>query len=74
MHFSCRSIQKNDVIAAASTAPGEGAIAVIRLSGPKAFEIASAVFSRPSSDFPTHTAHYGKITSKEGSHKERLFY
>src|SRR5579872_1187062 len=67
MHFAYRSIQKNDVIAAASTAPGEGAIAVIRLSGPKAFEIASTVFSRPVSDFPSHTAHYGKILTKEGA-------
>lgn len=66
MHFVYRSIQKSDVIAAASTAPGEGAIAVIRLSGPKAFEIAGSVFSSPVASFPTHTAHYGKILSKGG--------
>lgn len=61
-----RSIQKNDTIAAASTPPGAGAIAVIRLSGPKAFEIAGSVFTGPVASFPTHTAHYGKILSKDG--------
>jgi tRNA modification GTPase len=67
MHFAYRSAQKNDVIAAASTAPGEGAIAVIRLSGPRTFEIAGAVFSGPVETFPTHTAHYGKLLSKDGT-------
>lgn len=61
-----RSIQKNDTIAAASTPPGAGAIAVIRLSGPKAFEIAGLVFTGPVASFPTHTAHYGKILNKDG--------
>ncbi len=61
-----RSIQKNDTIAATSTPPGEGAIAVVRLSGNKAFEIAASVFTGPVTSFPTHTAHYGKILSKDG--------
>lgn len=67
MHFVYRSMQKNETIAAACTAPGEGAIAVIRLSGPKAFEIAGSVFTGLVSTFPTHTAHYGKILSQDGS-------
>jgi tRNA modification GTPase len=67
MSFVYRSIQKNETIAAICTAPGQGAIAVIRLSGPMAFEIASTVFSGPVSSYSTHTAHYGKILSKEGT-------
>lgn len=67
MHFVCRSIQKNDVIASTATPPGEGAIAVIRISGSKAFEIVEKIFSGPVSSFQTHTAHYGKILSKDGA-------
>ncbi len=60
-------IKKNDVIAAISTAPGVGAIAVVRLSGTNAFAIASSVFSGGAVEsFASHTAHYGKILTKEG--------
>ena len=67
MHFTYRSIQKNDVIAAVATAPGQGAISVIRLSGEAAFDIADTVFSGPVKTFASHTAHYGKILAKDGS-------
>lgn len=67
MHFVYRPIQKNETIAAAATPPGEGAIAVIRLSGANAFEVAEAVFSGQVSRFATHTAHYGKILNKDGT-------
>jgi tRNA modification GTPase len=60
-------IQKNDTIGAISTAPGIGAIAVVRLSGPKAFEIAGSVFSGSLETLPTHTAQYGKILAKDGA-------
>lgn len=56
-----------DTIAALATAPGVGAIAVIRISGPSTFQIASALFSRPIQNFKTHTAHYGHILSADGS-------
>lgn len=55
-----------DTIAAIATAPGEGAIAVLRISGPKAFEIAGVIFSRPIQNFKTHTAHYGQILAADG--------
>ena len=52
----------NDTIVALATAPGLGAIAVIRLSGAKAIEITSAVFSKKSLlTAPSHTVHYGKL-------------
>jgi tRNA modification GTPase len=54
----------DDTIAAISTAIGEGAIAIVRLSGPRAFEIADAIFicsrGKPS-EFLSHTIHFGKI-------------
>jgi tRNA modification GTPase len=52
----------NDTIVALATAPGLGAIAVIRLSGPKAIEITTSVFSKKSLiQQPTHTVHFGKL-------------
>ncbi|MDN3506055.1 MAG: tRNA uridine-5-carboxymethylaminomethyl(34) synthesis GTPase MnmE [Simkaniaceae bacterium] len=53
-----------DTIAAIATPPGEGGIAVIRISGPKALKVADAVFSGPVHDYKTHTVHFGKIHSK----------
>jgi len=50
-------------IAALATAPGTGAIAVIRISGPETFDIAEKIFSGPVKTYKTHTAHYGKILS-----------
>ena len=52
----------NDTIVALATAPGLGAIAVIRLSGEKAIEMLSAVFSKKHLQAaPSHTVHYGKL-------------
>jgi len=52
----------NDTIVALATAPGLGAIAVIRLSGPMAIEITASVFSKKSLvKQPTHTVHFGKL-------------
>lgn len=53
-----------DTIAAISTPPGEGAIAIVRLSGTEAFEIADRVYrsgSKKIKDVPSHTIHYGHI-------------
>ncbi|MEC2075606.1 tRNA uridine-5-carboxymethylaminomethyl(34) synthesis GTPase MnmE [Metabacillus fastidiosus] len=54
-----------DTIAAISTPLGEGAIAIIRLSGDEAFKIADKVFRAPSgkrlAEEKSHTIHYGHI-------------
>jgi tRNA modification GTPase len=60
-------IQRKDTIAAIATAPGEGAISAIRISGPKAFDVAETLFSGPVKSYKTHTAHYGNILSLDGS-------
>jgi len=55
-----------DTIAAISTPIGEGGIAIIRVSGPRAFDIADRVFSSrrgQPSEFPSHTLHFGNIRS-----------
>ncbi|MBX7066470.1 MAG: tRNA uridine-5-carboxymethylaminomethyl(34) synthesis GTPase MnmE [Parachlamydiales bacterium] len=56
-----------DTIAAVATAPGEGAIAVIRISGSRAFEVAGTIFSRSIQNFKTHTAHYGSVLKSDGT-------
>src|SRR5437870_2363970 len=59
-------MNQEETIIALSTAPGVGAIAVIRLSGPDAFTITEKVFSgKKLSEQQSHTAHFGKIIFNE---------
>lgn len=57
----------NRTIAAISTPQGVGGIAVIRISGENAIEIADRVFvgKNKLADASTHTVHYGKIADGE---------
>jgi tRNA modification GTPase len=57
----------NETICALSTAPGIGGIAVIRISGEKAFEITDKIFSKSISQAETHTIHFGKIIQEDKS-------
>jgi tRNA modification GTPase len=57
----------SDTIAAISTPPGEGAIALVRVSGANAIEMADKIFrgkERPSR-FASHVQHLGEIFSTE---------
>ncbi|SHL99606.1 tRNA modification GTPase trmE [Chitinophaga jiangningensis] len=55
----------DDTIVAVATAPGLGAIAVIRLSGSKAFDITNALFKGKNLLLqPSHTIHFGSIVSE----------
>jgi tRNA modification GTPase len=65
-HFNHRIFEKGETIAAIATAPGEGAIAVIRISGRKAIEIAAEIFSGPVGEYKSHTAHFGQVLDREG--------
>src|SRR6058998_3040676 len=53
----------SDAIAAISTPPGEGAIALVRVSGAKAIEIADKIFrgKEKPSRFASHVQHFGEI-------------
>lgn len=55
-------------IAAISTPPGTGGIAVIRVSGSDAFNIVSKIYSGKENPAtaPSHTVHYGHIIDKNG--------
>lgn len=53
-----------DTIAAISTAPGEGAIGIVRISGEDAIRIADEVYrlkDKRLKEQPSHTIHYGHI-------------
>jgi len=53
---------KGDTIAAISTPIGEGAIGIVRLSGPEAISIAAKIFKGPNLfEVDSHTIHYGRI-------------
>lgn len=59
-----------DTITAISTPAGEGAISIIRLSGPKAIPAADRLFRGKItlSEASSHTIHYGKIFDPETEH------
>jgi tRNA modification GTPase len=56
-----------DTIAAISTPPGEGAIALVRVSGPNAIQIADKIFrgKQQPSQFASHLQQFGEIFSAE---------
>lgn len=66
MHFIHRPYQKEETIAAIATAPGEGGVAIIRISGGQALSIAAKVYSGPIHTYATHTVHQGKIVDEQG--------
>lgn len=63
--------EPNDTIVALATAHGSAAIAVIRLSGPKAFSIVETYFyskgqkKKSLTDLKSHTAHFGLIIHQD---------
>ena len=64
-----RDLLTADTIAAISTPAGEGAIALVRLSGPNAIAIAERIFrSRETpSQFASHVQHFGEIVTESRS-------
>ncbi|MBL7712550.1 MAG: tRNA uridine-5-carboxymethylaminomethyl(34) synthesis GTPase MnmE [Chitinophagaceae bacterium] len=63
----------NDTIVAIATAPGMGAIGIVRLSGAGAFTVANAVFrGKDLSAQPGHTLHFGHIVSHKGLALEQV--
>ena len=50
-----------DTIAAVATPPGEGGVAVVRLSGPDARRIGTAILARKDTEWETHRLYYGRV-------------
>src|SRR3989475_2387459 len=67
LQFGFQRMTASDTIAAISTPPGEGAIALVRISGPSAIEIADKIFrgKEQPSRFASHVQHLGEIVSAE---------
>lgn len=53
-------------IAAIATPPGEGGVAIVRISGPEAVTVAGRLFSGPVHAYKSHTAHVGRVTDAQG--------
>lgn len=68
MEFIHQPYVPGETIAAIATPPGEGGVAIIRISGKEALQVAKRVFSGPIERYQTHTAHYGQILDAEGGH------
>ena len=62
-----RVMTVSDTIAAISTPPGEGAIALVRVSGANAIEVADKIFhgKEPPSEFEPRVQHLGEIFGPE---------
>jgi tRNA modification GTPase len=65
---SDRQITSGDAVAAISTPAGEGAIALVRISGENAIEIADKIFrgKEKPSRFESHVQHLGEIVNEAG--------
>lgn len=68
MEFVHQPYQPGETIAAVATPPGEGGVAIIRISGNTALDVAEKVFSGPVRNFQSHSAHYGHIRNAAGEH------
>jgi tRNA modification GTPase len=66
MEFIHQPYQPGETIAAIATPLGEGGVAIVRISGNQAVDIASKVFSGPVHSYKSHTAHYGHILNALG--------
>src|SRR5215467_2309839 len=63
LQFGCQRMTVADTIAAISTPPGEGAIALVRISGPNAVDVADKIFhgKETPSQFEQRVQHFGEI-------------
>lgn len=68
MDFIHQPYIPGETIAAIATPPGEGGVAIIRISGNDSFQIAAKFFSGPIHSYKTHTAHYGQVRDASGRH------
>ncbi len=67
MEFVHRAYVPGETIAAIATPPGEGGVAIIRISGNEALDVAEKIFTGPIRSYQTHTAHFGKIRDLSGN-------
>lgn len=61
MEFIHQPYQEGETIAAIATPPGEGGVAIIRISGEDALEVADSIFSGDVHSYKSHTVHFGAV-------------
>jgi len=66
MTLTHQPYQPGETIAAIATPIGEGGVAIIRISGKGALDVADKVFSGAVRTYETHTAHFGQVIDEEG--------
>ncbi len=66
-------MDSKDTIVALATARGRAALAIIRLSGPRAVDIVAKRFSKPNlREAVSHTAHFGYVLNGEGTQLDQV--
>lgn len=68
MEFVHQTYDPGETISAIATPPGEGGVAIIRISGNDALDIAARLFSGPVHKYRSHTAHFGQVRNAKGEH------
>ncbi|MDP1879923.1 MAG: tRNA uridine-5-carboxymethylaminomethyl(34) synthesis GTPase MnmE [Parachlamydiaceae bacterium] len=68
MEFVHSTYEPGETIAAIATPPGEGGVAIIRISGNQALDVADRVFSGTVHQYKSHTVHFGSIQNLAGEH------
>ncbi len=68
MEFVHQTYYPGETIAAIATPPGEGGVAIIRISGNQALDVAARVFSGAVHHYRSHTVHFGQIHNARGEH------
>ncbi len=72
MKFVQQEYSLGETIAAIATPPGEGGVAIIRISGEESLAIAAKIFSGPVHTYPSHTAHFGYIRNTYGERVDEV--
>lgn len=72
MEFVHSTISPGETIAAVATPPGEGGVAIIRISGNEALNIASRIYAGPVHQYKSHTAHFGQVHTLQGEHLDNV--
>lgn len=65
MHL--QQYQRDSTIAAIASPPGNGAIAIVRISGSQSISIIEKIFTGPVASYRSHTVHTGQILAVDGS-------
>lgn len=66
--------RSHETIAALATPPGNGGIAIVRISGPQALSLAQGILRTPLHSIQSHTAKLVTLISKEGMPIDRALF